>query len=496
MEQLNSENQELQTRLEMDVKSSAQYKELEDQLQQIRQSYEEAIQINQNILDESAEKLEAAARELESEKKKLNDAHEDAESKRELAEKERNDMHQKLEDQNEKLRELTSANEEHIQSAQQLMKDMDTLRLTYEKEQAAMEEKRLEQLDTLNSKDMELKSIGIELKDAVEAVSKMTEELMENKAQQESLKSKIKELEGQETSSFERIELLEKEKTDLLSSLDDLKEKVLLSGNEKEEITKLEEELASLRSSLEAANDAHESEKMQTLVQTNVELEAQINALKDQVTAMNMDTDKLVALQKEYDNLKQERDAALNETKESSVERSCDSKKHNMDYESQLDSLQTIIDKLKCELETLSETNNKQAATIKSNNDKLELVDKEKTDMREQLKKLNGALEDAVDHSNSLKAEIDRLTEAKQAAVTSSSEEILRELEETKSKLEELQDTNVALEEAVQDIQLEKEDLEAENEGNTYRNILLNIAAAYTYISRNLLLTRACNKTW
>eukprot|EP00956_Cyclotella_meneghiniana_P038171 scaffold149595_cov67-Cyclotella_meneghiniana.AAC.2 len=203
---------------------------------------------------------------------------------------------------------------------------------------------------------------------------------------------------------------------------------------------------------------------MQTLVQTNVELEAQINALKDQVTAMNMDTDKLVALQKEYDNLKQERDAALNETKESSVERSCDSKKHNMDYESQLDSLQTIIDKLKCELETQSETNNKQAATIKSNNDKLELVDKEKTDMREQLQKLNGALEDAVDHSNSLKAEIDRLTEAKQAAVTSSSEEILRELEETKSKLEELQDTNVALEEAVQDIQLEKEDLEAENE--------------------------------
>ena len=193
MEQLNSENQELQTRLEMDVKSSAQYKELEDQLQQIRQSYEEAIQINQNILDESAEKLEAAARELESEKKKLNDAHEDAESKRELAEKERNDMHQKLEDQNEKLRELTSANEEHIQSAQQLMKDMDTLRLTYEKEQAAMEERHLEQLDTLNSKDVELKSIGIELKNAVEAVSKMTEELMENKAQQESLKSKVKE---------------------------------------------------------------------------------------------------------------------------------------------------------------------------------------------------------------------------------------------------------------------------------------------------------------
>ena len=422
MEQLNSENQELQTRLEMDVKTSSQYKELEDQLQHIRQSYNEAIQTSQDLSNESAEKLEAAARELESEKKKWNDAHEDAESKRKLAEKERDGLHQKLEDQNEKLRELASTNEEQTQSVQQLMKDMDARHLIYEEEKAAMEHERHEQLETLNSKDVELKSMGIELKDAVEAVSKLTEELMESKVQQESLKSKIKELEGQEssfrelqTSSLERIESLEKEKMDLQSSLDELKEKVLSSGSEKEEISKLDEELVSLRSS------------------------------------------------------------------------------PNIDYESQLDSLQTMIEELKWELKTQSETNNEQAATIKSNNDKLELVDKEKTDLREQLQKVNATLEDAVDRSNSLQAEIERLAKVdstlendKQAAAASSFEEITRELAETKNELELLQDTNVALEEAVQDIQLEKEDLETENEGNSYRNILLNVASAYFGISHNL----------
>lgn len=121
----------------------------------------------------------------------------------------------------------------------------------------------LEQVHTLKSKDVELESTVVELKEAVETVSELTKELMKIKAQQESLKSQIKELEGQEsslralqTSSLENIELLEKEKMDLQSSLDDL-------------------------------------------VQTNGKLAAQVKGLNDQVTAMNnANTNKLVEFQK------------------------------------------------------------------------------------------------------------------------------------------------------------------------------------------------------
>lgn len=149
------------------------------------------------------------------------------------------------------------------QLGRQLIIEVNTRELHHRKEKRAMLRELLEQVHTLKSKDVELESTVVELKEAVETVSELTKELMKIKAQQESLKSQIKELEGQEsslralqTSSLENIELLEKEKMDLQSSLDDL-------------------------------------------VQTNGKLAAQVKGLNDQVTAMNnANTNKLVEFQK------------------------------------------------------------------------------------------------------------------------------------------------------------------------------------------------------
>ena len=73
----------------MNIKSSAQNRELEDKLQNISQSYDEAMQTIQDLTNKS-KKSEAAASEIEQENKKWNDIHEDVEIKCKLAEKEKN----------------------------------------------------------------------------------------------------------------------------------------------------------------------------------------------------------------------------------------------------------------------------------------------------------------------------------------------------------------------------------------------------------------------
>jgi chromosome segregation ATPase len=106
-------------------------------------------------------------------------------------------------------------------------------------------------------------------------------------------------------------------------------------------------------------------------------------------------------------------------------------------------------------------------------------LDGDKQFYEEKLASLQAEIDRLNDVNSALQAEYQSL-KVDNAASISSTDELMRELAEVnralqrlqnehrilKSDLDDTKDTNVTLEEAIQDIQVEKEDLEAENEGN------------------------------
>lgn len=611
MEQLNSENEEFLRKIETlesgavsmketSVKNSEQYKELECELKDLKQSYDDAIAANDKALKQANEQLELASQELQSERVKwledkamLQKAIEEAVDARKSLESEKDNLIQKLNAGNEEFAKLKSDNEEQIRSIQQLTADFDALR----EEKAAIDQQNIEHLEALSSKDNDLNSAQNELKDAKEAVAKLTEKLAAAVAEKgeilsaksdelnakeslvskivqltnssEQLKSERSELETTlrdlQRSSAERIQLLEKEKTDLQS---------LLSSAEtcNAEIPKLTKELSELRSMNEKLTADQESNKqtyeeklssLQTeidkLSEANSTLQSQNESLNAQAEATNSEVDGLRALEIENGKLKQDLDQleTFLESANNAMEAlATQSESDKMSFEEKLASLQAEVYRLteansalqagkeaaaisNDRLKTLNDENdtlrsaleeatsasqaaalNKEESTcLQAQIDELteansalqsaidsqamassraaetsDARDEENNDLKSQLETLRSSLEAAnkaneaiaIDREGdkiqyeerivSLEAEISKLTEASltQTAAAVSTDTLAKDLAETKdalkllqTKFDDLKDTNVTLEEAIQDIQLEKEDIEAENEGRS-----------------------------
>lgn len=473
MEQLNSENEEFLKKIETlesaavsmketNVKNSEMYKELEGQLNDLKQSYDEAISVNNGASKQAAEQLELASRELESERAKwldekamLEKAIEEADSARKSFEAEKDNLLQKLEASNEEFAALKLDYEEQIRSVQQLTASIEALR----EEKAAIEQQHFEHSEALSAKDIDLKSAQNELKESKEAVAKLTEKLAAAVAEKgeilsaksdelnakeslvskivqltnssEQLKSERSELETSlrdlQRSSAERIQLLEKEKIDLQSLLD-------LAKSCSAEIPKLQEELSALRSVNESLTADRESDKqsfeerlsslqaeIDKLVEANSTLQLQNEYLDTQAQATNSEIDRLRALEMENGNLKQDLHQLQTSLESSNIAKETLAIGHESDktsFEESLASLQAEVDRLTEANSTLQRET--KAANI--SNDRLNALSDENAAMKRETDTLRSALEAATSASEAsalgkeeMQSQIDKLTEANSA---------------------------------------------------------------------------------
>ncbi|KAL3805306.1 hypothetical protein HJC23_009013 [Cyclotella cryptica] len=670
MEQLNSENEDLLKKIEslesaavsmeeFHEKELEQCKHLECQLLELRQTYDEAIQMNNEFEKESAEKLKFACLDFECQKRQWSDekallekAIDDAENNRSLLEAEKDELLLKLAEEKGTLEALQieysalqrQATEQDSQM-HRLTSDLDILRSACDEQKAVMEQRHLEQLEVFISKDNELteyiESLENEMKEAKLSVSKLTEEvvltsaekdkislrlseqihsleaskvLLESKANElldriKQLESNEQTLEGergqlemslsnlQQLSSEQscRIHSLEEENSMLQSSLNEVREekisvefeknniisekskrlqeleseldKIAFLEQEREQLlsklesnnnlihenARLTEEVNTLRSSLEKANNINEAlasssigherdkkayqEKLASMRAEIDRLTEAISVLQTENESLNAQAasttpydrvnkeheDKFAARDKEISRLTGEINALRSSLETTHVNESLISRsiEHNDDKqadEKNVASLEAEIDRLvkanaALQKESLKSETSSTAFTDLLNQeceDKLAMQN-EICRLTEEVNTLRSSLEEAdirnemlesrsIGHATdqetyekkflSLQAEIDKLKQENSAlqteyeflkaetSSTSPTDELIRELADVnralqrlhdehrtlKSVLDDAKDTNVTLEEAIQDIQVEKEDLEAEHE--------------------------------
>ena len=525
MEQLNSENEEFLKKIESleksavtmkdaTTKNSEQYNELESQLQNLRQKYDEATKIHDESTKESAAKLEAISCELESEKKKWADekvacekAVSDAEMERDSVAAARDELLRQLEAESKKLQLLQSEHDKQSGAMQQLNLEMEDLRCSFEEEKAAIEKKHLDQIEASTSKDGKLQSIEKDLNEANGTVSKLKEELAAAIAEKEeilssksdeinakeSLVSKIAQLSNSaeqwkgervklETSlrdlqrtSAERIQSLEKEKTELQSSLDVLKGDLYAAEGEKSKLAALENQLAVVTSSLDEANSAnealtvdHESAKknyeeklvslqadIDKLAETNSALQLQNEALDAQVTWANSSSEELKESNSAVSKLKEELAAAIVEKDNALLEKS-NELNVNQSLKSQIAELSDRVDQMKSERSEI-ETSLHDLQT--SSSERIQLLEKENTnlqssldDLKEQMNSERTGIETSLHDLQKSTSERIELLEKENSALQSSLNEKITAAEgeevEVSKLREELDSLRASLEEA------------------------------------------------
>ena len=113
----------------------------------------------------------------------------EAEMERDSIAAARDELLRQLEAESDKLQFLQSEHDKQSDAVQQLNLEMEALRLSFEEEKAAIEQKHLKQIEASKSKDDKLQSIEKELNEANGAVSKLKEELAAAIAEKEEILS-------------------------------------------------------------------------------------------------------------------------------------------------------------------------------------------------------------------------------------------------------------------------------------------------------------------